>query len=101
MRFDIFPAGGGRLPVPSTADRAATEAVLKNRWSQADAKGAQLDAKLLAVDGLRREAAEALDRPQCVTSPWSKLYASRPPRAILPGAYEAAEDFVFDFRRRS
>ncbi len=101
VRIDIFPAGGGRLPVPSSADRSATEAVLRNRWAQADAKGAQLDAKLLAVDGLRREAAEALDRPVVRYVALEQALRIAAAAGDLPGAYEAAEDLcsTFDVER--
>lgn len=101
VRFDVIPAGGGRLPVPSSADRSATEAVLKNRWAQADAKGAQLDAKLLAVDGLRREAAEALDRPAVRYVALEQALRIAAAAGDLPGAYEAAEDLysTFDVER--
>ncbi len=97
VRIDIFPAGGGRLPVPSSADRSATEAVLKNRWAQADARGAQLDAKLLTVDGLRREAAEALDRPAVRYVALEQALRIAAAAGDLPGAYEAAEDLCSTF----
>ena len=97
LRIDIFPAGGRRLPVPSSADRSATEAVLKNRWAQADAKGAQLDAKLLTVDALRREAAETLDQPVVRYVSLDQALRIAAAAGDLPGAYEAAEDLCSTF----
>ena len=96
-RCDVVPVGGGLLPIPSTTDQKAQEVALRNRWAQADAKGAPLDAKLLAVDALRREAAEALDQPVVRYVSLDQALRIAAAAGDLPGAYEAAEDLCSTF----
>jgi serine/threonine protein kinase len=97
LRIDIFPEGEGKLPIPSSADRSATETALRSIWASADAKNAPLDAKQLMVDALRRRAAEELEAPAVRYVALEQALRIALEAGDLPGAYESAYDLTGAF----
>lgn len=97
VRFDQLPADGRRLPVPDAKAREAALPVVRGLIGDAEAKTAPLDAKLSAVDLLRKKAATELEN---VALRYEALdAASRIAAAAgdLSGAYEAGEDLTTTF----
>ena len=61
LRLDVTPLDAKRLPVPSADDKLRAMGAIRGLSSPALVKGASADAKLTAVDQLRREAAAEVD----------------------------------------
>lgn len=97
VRADFAPDGDSKLPIPSSADRSATETALRSVWASVDAKNAPLDAKQLMVDALRRRAAEELEAPAVRYVALEQALRIALEAGDLPGAYESAYDLTGAF----
>jgi hypothetical protein len=92
VRFELAPVGDKRLPVPGADQRTKGLDPLRTILSQAAVKGAKADAKTIAVDGLRREAALRMSDPAVRYAALDEALRLAIEVGDIEAAYETAED---------